>query len=454
LSPVPILNTRRIICVLLFVFPISGFGQGSFTSFNLKDCLRYGLQHSSLLKKDSLEKEVARQETSISRSGYLPQIGAAVGYRQYFNLPTYLFPAEEGSVFVPGNNGNPVPVGIGGNATLDVFLEVEQKVFAHEWSYSKDYMALTEELLELKKLTTETAVLSQIAYTFYEVLSLSASNQVIDFNLSRIEKLEDIVQDQVTESLVTPTALGKLRLEKTEIDIRKEQLQYGIAAKKKLLKFLMGMPFEEELFLSSVASSQTIIKDSLNQNQTPYLNLLEKQLEQQSFSTKTIQSEYFPSAKLEGNFGYQYLNDEFSPFAGSSWFPLNYIGLTVDIPIFYGNQKNHKLQQSQSQSMIATLDVQQKKLEHQIKWESAWEDYLIKQKFVRLNKQKRDYQNNVVKEKNLLYIEELIDLRELLEFQTEQRKAEQNYIESLYNLKTSEIKLLELSGDIKNLIEE
>jgi outer membrane protein len=58
------------------------------------------------------------------------------------------------------------------------------------------------------------------------------------------------------------------------------------------------------------------------------------------FNVKKQEYSYFPTVQLYANYTFQQLSREFKFFNSSTWFPYNYLGVQVNIPIFDGLLKS------------------------------------------------------------------------------------------------------------------
>src|SRR5471030_728688 len=117
-----------------------------------------------------------------------------------------------------------------------------------------------------------------------------------------------------------------------------------------MLKFQMGMPIQQEITLvdklddvklDQQVSALSGVDTSVYHNRIEY-NLLETNVKLNQLDVKSKKAAYLPTVNLNGGFGEVFQENQFK-YLYNHMYPNSYIGLSVNVPIFNGNQRTNQL---------------------------------------------------------------------------------------------------------------
>ncbi|MCK5703524.1 MAG: TolC family protein, partial [Cyclobacteriaceae bacterium] len=156
--------------VLLTAITLGSFSTLAQERFDLSDCLVFTLNNSPKLRSEKLSQEKETISLYEQKSSFLPQVDAFLNYHNYFNdLPTYIFPQEEGSNLagIPLTGPYPVPLGLRHN--LNTGIEISQTLFDMNFFGNNAMNQHFQSYQEIKLSMAEEEMLYQVAVLFYQI---------------------------------------------------------------------------------------------------------------------------------------------------------------------------------------------------------------------------------------------------------------------------------------------
>ena len=429
--------------------------QNAEPGYGLQDCLAYGLANSFVKQESDLQRSLQQEKMQEAKGKWLPRVDAMVKYQQFFDLPTTVFPEDEGFVLSEGAATGPYPLRLGQKSNLNLGFSLSQPVFDRKWTYAHNQKEVYEELMSLKESLTEDEIIYRIGIQYFEVLSTQRKKEVITFNIERLESLKSVVQLQVENDFAKSTDLDRLVVKIKNLQTQLARAKAGIDQQKNLLKFLMGKEIEEAFMLNLEHEPIPMVEEgNFQPNQLNAFRLMDKRRQLQTFEVYDIQSSYFPQVNLFASVQYQYMNNGFTPFEGDYWFPLNYVGLGMDIPVFHGFSKRSQLQQSSINGQL--LGLQRKRGAYQMNLAYKNADIQLENS----QKSAADQNENLLLAKRiydqvkLQYQEGVATLSSLLDAEGEYREAEINYYVAYYEHEVAKIEFLKASGNLRSLLDQ
>ena len=422
---------------------------------NLQDCLAFGLANSFMKQQSDLERSLQEEKIQEAKSAWLPRVDAMVKYRQFFDLPTTVFPENEGFVLSEGTADGPYPLRLGQKSNLNLGLSLSQPVFNRKWTYAQEQKKVYEELMSLKESLTEDEIIYRIGKQYFELLSTQKSKEIITFNLSRLQSLKGIVQLQIENDFARPTDLDRIEVKIRNMQTKLARVEAGIEQQTNLLKFLMGMEIEDDLVLAMEPEPIPVVGEgNFQPNQLNRFRLIDKKKQLQTFEVYDIQSSYFPQINFLANVQYQYMRDSFTPFEGDYWFPLNYVGVGMDIPVFHGFSKRSQLQQSSINGQLLGLQQQQGIYQMNLAYENARIQVDNSGRNVRDQNENLALARRIYEQVQLQYKEGIATLSNLLDAEGEYREAEINDHMAYYEHEIAKIEFLKAIGDLQSLLNQ
>lgn len=426
---------------------------------NLQDAINYALKNSKAVTKARLDVESVDYQIKEVRSAALPQIDVISQMTRNIKAQKFVLPAE----FMGGAPGEFIAVTAGTTWSAMSQVQLNQQIFNQQVFTGLRASRSSKEFYQIASKLAEENLIQLVATNYYQVIITREQLQVIDANLERVSKLEEIVSNQYELGLAKRIDLDRVKVNKVNILTQREELLNGIAQQENLLKYYMGMPINEEINIpaTSLASleDETTLKiasdNTFDVTRLSDYQILQKQEELLGFQRKAYLSEFYPTLSLGANYLYNTQSNQFNLYTDKALnFGMSAVTLTLNIPIFDGGRKSAKVKQ-------ATVDIQ--KIHEDIKDSSnamkmAYENAKIQIKNS-LNTIEAQKENTILAEEVFNSIQNnyhngLASLTDLLNAETDLVSAQNSYNTALLNYKVAEIELIKSNGNIKSLIIE
>src|SRR5690606_22839331 len=263
----------------------------------------------------------------------------------------FILPAD----FMPGGTpGEFIAIKAGQTWNAMSQVQLNQQIFNQQVFTGLKAAKTSEEYYKLAALLAEENLIQQVATNYYQVIITRQQLNVIDANLERTGKLEQMVSSQYELGLAKKIDLDRIRVNRSNLVAQREQLTYAVTQQENLLKYYMGMPVTEPIQIADAELTQLESQAKLEaasrgvdvERLTSY-QLLRKQEELLGQQRKAYISEYFPTLSLGGNYTYMSQSDKLNVYSNRA---LNYdmsaVTLTLRIPIFDGFARRSKVNQA------------------------------------------------------------------------------------------------------------
>ncbi len=428
-------------------------------TITLQDALNYALQNSKAVTKARLDVESVDYQIKEVRSAALPQIDGTSQVVRNIKAQKFILPAE----FMGGAPGEFIAVTAGTTWSAMSQVQLNQQIFNQQVFTGLRASRSSKEFYQIASKLAEENLIQLVATNYYQVIITREQLQVIDANLERVSKLEEIVSNQYELGLAKRIDLDRVKVNKVNILTQREELLNGISQQENLLKYYMGMPINEEInipasslsALENETSLKIVSNNAFDVERLSDYQILRKQEELLGFQRKAYLSEFYPTLSLGANYLYNTQSNRFDLYTNKALnFGMSAVTLTLNVPIFDGGGRSARVKQ-------ATIDIQ--KIQEDIKDSSnalkmAYENAKIQIKNS-LNTIEAQKGNTILAEEVFNSIQNnyhngLASLTDLLNAETDLVAAQNLYNTALLNYKVAEIELIKSNGNIKSLIIE
>ena len=352
---------------------------------SLQGARAYALERSYEVRSSGLDTEAARQKLKETVASGLPQITWGIGYTNNMILATSLIPN-----FFDGKPEEKIPVQFGTQHNASANIQVQQLVFNGSYlvglQTSKIYTGLADRGLELSELNVQEAVTG----TYGLILVAAESEKILRSTLANIEKTRTEIAELHREGFVAETDVDLIQIAFNQLraGLQTVEKQKGIALK--LLKFQMGMDFEEELVLTDTLEDILASVDVERALGVPFDPAGSVELElaglQEKIAEKAMKNERarsWPSVSAFFTYQQSAYRDSFSFFStGERWFPLSVLGVNVSIPLFRSGlqkarttQAELALEQAREARAQAARGLELEVERTKVRLSTAWENY-------------------------------------------------------------------------------
>ncbi len=435
-------------------------------SLSLKQAQEYALENNTSAKNSLIDLELANKKIWETLAIGLPQINAKANYQHLFKVPelslggtTYLATDLTPGTVITANDilnenvymgfraGQPIQLGVKDNLVFDFTLS--QLIFSGEYlvgvQASKVYYLLSDQA----KTKTDLDIRESVANTYSLALVLEQSRNTLSQSLENVNSTLGEMQAMYEQGFIENTDVDQMELNSLNLTNSLNSMQRQVEATRDLLKFQMGMPYENTIVLTDSLESitgevtiETLVATRFNLNQNINYQMMETQEKLSAYSLKREKSLYLPSLAAFYQHTEKVNKPEFD-FA-----PKDLVALSLNFPLFTSGQRNVKVQQRKlelekivnSKANVASgLQLEYDNALNELT--TAWETWLNNQKNIELTQ--RIYDKTLIK-----YKEGISSSLDLTNAQNQYLTALGNYYNANYALITAKNKLDKLTNNL------
>ncbi len=453
---------KRIYFVLvMMVSPWLAFAQQpQGDSFTLEQCIEYALENAVSVKNAVLDERIATAKVRETVGIGLPQIDGSVAVQHNQQLPRFFGQFTATNPFLGGQN---IPGVVEGDVVaLQNFFQLKSSGNAalqiNQIIFNGSYLVGLQASNAFKDLSVKTTgqtkeqLIANVTKAFYMALINQERITLFDNNIARVDTLlrntKALNQNGFAEGIDVDriqVALNNLTTERNKF-IKLQVLSL------ELLKFQMNYPMTETLNLSGTMNEEMATVDLDNYlNDWDYKNrwdyqVLETNRKLQSLNLKNNYATNLPSLVAFANLGYQTQSqnvggifktntgiEDNGQLGPDKWYSFSSFGVSLNIPIFSGLQRNYRIQQEK-------LTLQ--KVENGLKNFQSGIDLEIKQATIMyqnaiesLQSQQRNMElaKNVARVTKVKYEQGVGSNIEVIDAESSLKEAQINYYNALYD---------------------
>jgi outer membrane protein len=364
------------ILLLCLIVPPGAFAQQADTaSYTLEQCIKYALENTVDVKNARVDAQISEARVKETVGIGLPQVSGSVSLQHNPKLPRFYqkYDAEQPSIIdlssIPNIQSGDVvafqnvfQLPSSGNAGITL----NQLLFSTTYFIGLKAAGTYKELAYKTEEQTQIQVIENVTKAYYGVLVNDERIALFDNNIARVDSL-----------LRSTTALNKNgfaeeidvdRIRVTLNNLKSERLKFINLQNLSLslLKFQMNYPMENPLKVGGKLADLKVDEEILNEygkewdhkNRIEY-KLLDTQRKLQELDIKNKFSASMPSLVGFLNLGYSTQSPNISglfktesnvptteEFGPDKWYSYSSFGITLNVPLFSGLQRNYQLQQA------------------------------------------------------------------------------------------------------------
>jgi outer membrane protein len=424
------------------------FAQSQSGPLTLQQCIQYGLSNNAGVLKSKLEVERSEDKKGETRSAYLPQVNASVSAIDNLKLQTMILPGE----FI-GQPGTKVPVQFGTKYNITAGVDATQVLYNQQLIGSMKITEQSTKISEINSKKTEEQLVYDIASAYYAAQVSLTQKTLVESNLHQVDTLLELTRVKLQNGFATQLDVDRLVVSQTNLRTDLASSETSYQQQLMLLKYYMGMPLETVIELPVITGNEPagglISIETLNRTD---LDLIQAQKDLYALNLKQIKYGYIPTLSLTFHSAVQLQQNDLRIFdKDADWFPLSYVGLNLNIPIFDGLQKNYQVKQTNLQLQQAELD--EKNLTESLKMQRANASNSLTTNRSALESQQRNVElaQKVYETTQAQYVGGIASMTDLVNAETSLRSAQTNYLRALVQVKLAELDLIKTTGNISSL---
>ncbi|WP_312089735.1 TolC family protein [Chryseobacterium sp.] len=428
---------KYIISSLFLVLAIDVFSQ----SITLQEAKKKTLENNNTVKNSALQVEEAQALKKEAQANFYPKVSAmAFGMKAidpllkinipggnlpvYDGNPTHLLTANQ-FAYMPGIKMDLLNQLAGGSVT------VLQPVYAG--NRIKTGNQLADVNLDVKKkqeALSKKEILHKTEKEYLRVLSLNEKEKTLTAYEFFLDKLAKEVQTAVKSGVIIKNDLLKVNVKRSELKLKRTQLENGIILSKKQLCQTSGIPYTDGLSLDSVLNQVNppdfyyISEEEAVRNRLEY-QMLEKSVEASKLQIELKKGEARPSVNV-GLSGI-YL-DPLTKNMNGTFNGMAFAG--VNIPISNWWEDQHKINQLKAKESMAENDLKENTGLLKLQIDKAWRDLQEASKSISLNEETLAQATENTRVNQESYKNGLSPMSDLLEARAQVSDTEEKLIEA------------------------
>ncbi len=444
---------KKPLIALLLLISLGAHSQGTdnVMQFSIKEAIDFSFQHQKDVLNSQLDVEIANSQVKETIGIGLPQISASFDVKDYIKIPVSLIPAE----FFGGEPGSYAAIQFGTQWNATAGLNASQLIF--EPSYlvgiqaAKTFKELSVKNHDRTKL--ETAV--NVTKAYYMVLLMRDRKNVIDANVSRLEKYNSDIKAMFENGFVEKVDMDRIQVTYNNVFSEQEKFQRLIEITEGNLKLQMGLPQASTINLTDSLNAEEIKTigislDKASPEKRIEYALLKTQEKIQEYNVKRYKVQYLPSLVAYGNLSTTAQRTEFNIFDPAyKWYPTGLIGATLSLNIFDGMQREYKIRHEKLSLRKIKNEITYFEDAIELQVTSSRSSLANAISALKIQEQNLELANSVTNTSKIKYDQGIGSNLEVLNAETSLKEAQSNYFNALYDAIIAKIDLDKSLGNFK-----
>lgn len=338
---------------------------------SLEECIDYAIRNKDVMKNIRLDEAISKAKNREVTGLALPQINGSGQYQYYIEPQQSFLPGE----FFGQPAGTFIPITFTPKNNVTGSLNASQTLFDGSLTVALQARKTLEQFASINVQRTEVDIRETVSKLYYMVLVNEKQLQLLENNYKDVQKIAEDNEKAYKLGVVEKIAVDQLQVQANNIYTQKIRQENDYKVSILTLKYQMGMPLDTIISLTdtlheNMVNSQDLLEDyPFEYSQRPDYRLIETQLQLNLLDLKRYKWQNLPSLHANGSYGYNYANDQFNEIFNNPYLHFSYVGLSLNVPIFDGNQRRNRVTQAKltadktKNSIVDTkngIDFQQK----------------------------------------------------------------------------------------------
>jgi len=421
--------------------------------YSLEECIHLSLKNNLQMKNGRIDLQSVDSKISQAKSSFLPSVDLTGQYQYYLNIPKMLVPAE----FFGGTSGQYMEVAFGSEQTSSVGVQISQVLYNQKVFIGLKAARIARNLTELQVGKTREDLIYNVSAVYYNLQVVQQNLNLLDSNIVTIEKMLAASTVLQANEIISKSNLKRLQINCENLQNERRNLQLTGEKAYNLLKFLLGVPLNEDLKVQAFQKTETVAPaGTANVENRPDLRLMKQQIELAEIDKKATVADYYPSLAGVYNYGITGYNNKVDPFRtlNDSWMKSSYVGLQLNIPVFSGGKRFQNVRQKEYEVQKAKNNYELMKKSAEKDIADATNDYLSSANSFENARRSLVLAQDVFSSSYTEYSNGLLSLSDILQIQNELTTARNNYSTAFINLRIADIELRKAKGDLLSIIEK
>lgn len=409
--------------------------------WTLHKCIDSAIVHNKSLEISRNEIEISKEKKSEVYSNLIPKIDLNSEYKYFTDLPYQIMPM---SIFGgPSGKFKEVQFGVPHNINANLLLSMPL--------YNAQIIggiSASEKGIEMKKILykkSEEDLVYQITNLYYNLQILENTKLYLDSNLQNSLRLLGTIELLKDNKLATGVDVTKVELQLRQIENKIEMLDNQRSQAINMLKFLIGKDDEEIEIISEIKLEEI---DYENNTSPLNIEIKEKKSELIKQEITNLKNERLPSLMLIGNYGTTGYGYNESPNEFLNFYPIGFVGLKFNLPIFTGTVLPKKVEQKSLELKNNELELEIIRDKNKIDIENALRIRQTSSKQIKNSVLNIELANNIYNQTLALHSQGLANITDILLADNSLRESQQEYLTNLIEYLKSDLEYRRLIGHL------
>lgn len=418
-------------------------------TLTLSEAISHALEHKADAEKARLNIRKGDAEIAEVKANALPKISAVSSTTYNAILQEMVIPS-----FV--NPNETMKLVMGQKWTSSNGVQLQQVLFNQSVFTGLKAAKSTKEFYIINAQLTEEQLIEKVATAYYQVYQAEQMLKNIEDNLDITERTVGIIKGLYDAGLAKKIDYDRTTVALNNVKASRQQLINSVALSENALKFMIGMPMEQDIDLPNATFEPShLVSNEADFSQRTELKVLNKQLELLEWQKKASIAEYYPTAALTANYMWYGQGRKMPWFNGQSngvyWSDISAIGLNINIPIFSGFAIKSKVEKNQIEIEKAQADLRETQLSLDLAYKNAVSQ--LENSAITISTQESNVKlaEEVVANTQANYKHGLATLNDILDADRDLIDARNNLTKAKLDYKLAEIELLKSQGKLRDL---
>ncbi|OUL61992.1 TolC family protein [Flavobacterium sp. AJR] len=314
--------------------------------WSLNKAIEEAQKNRKLLASLETEYKINQLKTKELNAKYLPRVSLNYNYQYNPIIATNVLPA---SAFNSGaSSSDMIPIKLGANYSQNAGILLQQPLLDISISKLIAESKLHEKLANLSEKEARLELTYEVSKVYFNILVTE-------------EQVKEAIGDTTRTALSLKTITQKYNNKRVlKVDVNDAKITHNNAVQKYLNATNNALVLKQYILYvtgneSSLASSMILEKYNMNENITdldenlilalPQIEILKTQNEVLENKKKLERAKHSPMISANGYLGTDQFTENMNPFQQDSWYGNSYIGISLKLPIFFGENTAKRIDQ-------------------------------------------------------------------------------------------------------------
>ncbi|MBI1222488.1 MAG: hypothetical protein GC180_07790 [Bacteroidetes bacterium] len=349
---------KVLLLALSLVSGLSAMAQGDLSTMSLQQAIDYAMKNNPGLKNAMIDVQIAQKKVKETTAMGLPQLNGQVQYQGQPVIPVRVIPN------ITDPNGPPMQFRMGithsATAALNANWLIADGTYFLGLKAAKEYV----EMASRTRASTEVQTRINVSQAYYMALIADATMASMDSNIVTLEKTYLDTKALYENGFAEKIDMGRLELQLNNLKIQRNKMSNQREYAYHILKFQMGMDVNAPLRLTDELTQLMSLSGSADTTQqVNYTNRPDYQVISQNqvlnnLNVRRYQMGYLPSLSAFGTYQQSTYaqKDQFNQL-GKTYYEGLLWGVTLNVPIFSGFQRQAQVEQARLQTIKTRNDI-------------------------------------------------------------------------------------------------